>query len=76
MLIATTNPGVTVATVIAAARAALAQEAPAASVVTSAAVQAVAVETVLVVPASKAARVAMTVPHVPKSRAPWPCPPG
>lgn len=76
MLAVTTNRGATEVIVIAAARAAQGPAAQAVSVVTSAAVQAVAVETVLVVPASKAARVAMTVPHVPKSRAPWPCPPG
>jgi hypothetical protein len=74
MLAVMTNPGVTVATVIAAVRAAPAREALAESVVTSVVVQAAAVVTVHVVPASKADRAAMIVPHAQKSRVPWPCP--
>lgn len=75
MLAAMTNQGATGETVIAVAHAALALEAPAASAVISAAVQAAA-ETVHAAQASKVARVVMIVPHALKSRAPWPCPLG
>lgn len=76
MLAVTTNRGATEVIVIAAARAAQGPAAPAVSVVISVEVQAAAVVIVRAVLVSKAARVAMTVPHALKSRAPWPCPPG
>lgn len=75
MLAVTTNPGVTVATVIAVARAALALAAPAESVATSVVVRAAVAAIVHAVQASKADPAAMIVPHALKSPAPWPCPP-